>query len=61
MLDALHSFERRKSDGFGGGISTKIKNKLEEMYKKGINPDVTDLKIKVDSKNYKVNCTTNTC
>ena len=25
------------------------------MYKKGINPDVTDLKIKVDSKNYKVN------
>ena len=55
MLDALHSFERRKSDGFGGGISTKIKNKLEEMYKKGINPDATDLKIKVDSKNYKVN------
>jgi len=39
MADALHSFERRKSDGFGG---------------RGINPDVTKLKVVVDSKNYKV-------
>lgn len=25
------------------------------MYKKGINPDITDLKVIVDSQNYKVN------
>ena len=54
MGDALHSFERRKSDGFGGRMSTKIKEALVEMYKQGINPDVTDLKVNVDSKNYKV-------
>jgi hypothetical protein len=54
MADALHSFERRKSDGFGGRMSTKIKEALLEMYKKGINPDVTDLKVNVDSKKYKV-------
>lgn len=54
MVDALHSFERRKSDGFGGRMSTKIKEALKEMYDNGINPDITDLKINVDSKNYKV-------
>ena len=54
MADALHSFERRKLDGFGGRMSTKIKEALVEMYKQGINPDVTDLKVNVDSKNYKV-------
>jgi hypothetical protein len=54
MGDALHSFERRKSDGFGGRMSTKIKEALVDLYKKGINPDVTDLKINIDSKNYKV-------
>lgn len=52
--DALHSFERRKSDGFGGRMSTKIKEALMKMYNDGINPEVTDLKINVDSKNYKV-------
>ena len=54
MGDALHSFERRKSDGFGGRMSTKIKEALMNMYNQGVNPDVTDLKIDVDSKNYKV-------
>jgi hypothetical protein len=54
MADALHSFERRKSDGFGGRMSTKIKEALVKMYNDGINPDVTDLKVNVDSKNYKV-------
>lgn len=49
--DALHSFERRKSDGFGGMMSTKVKEKLLEVYKAGVNPDVTNIKIKVDSKN----------
>ena len=54
MGDALHSFERRKSDGFGGRMSTKIKEALVKMYNEGINPDVIDLKVNVDSKNYKV-------
>lgn len=34
MLDALHSFERRKSDGFGGRMSTKIKEALEKCIKR---------------------------
>jgi hypothetical protein len=54
-VDALHSFERRKSDGFGGRMSTKIKEGLMDMYNKGINPQVTDLKVNIDSVNYKVN------
>lgn len=52
--DALHSFERRKSDGFGGRMSTQINAKLRELYNQGINPDITDLKIKVDSTKYAV-------
>jgi hypothetical protein len=52
--DALHAFQSRKSDGFGGKMSTIINNKLRELYKQGINPDITNLKINVDSKNYKV-------
>ena len=52
--DALHSFERRKSDGFGGRMSTQIREALMKMYNDGINPEVTDLKVNVDSKNYKV-------
>ena len=54
MADALHSFEKRKSDGFGGRVSTQIKEALRSLYKKGINPDITKLVIKVDSKNYRV-------
>jgi len=53
-VDALHSFERRKSDGFGGYMATKIRAKMREVYNKGINPDIKDIKIKIDSKNYKV-------
>ena len=48
MGDALHSFESRKSDGFGGKMSTKINDEMRKMYKKGINPDVSDVKIDVD-------------
>ena len=54
MGDALHSFEKRKSDGFGGLMSTKIKEALTELHKNGVNPDITELKVSVDSKNYKV-------
>lgn len=52
--DLLHSFERRKSDKQGAFMATKIGNKLKELYNAGINPDVTDLKLKVDSKTYTV-------
>lgn len=52
--DALHSFESRKSDGFGGKMSTKIMEAMMKLYKKGINPDVSDVKIDIDSVNYKV-------
>lgn len=52
--DALHSFEKRRSDGFGGRMSTAINAKLRELYKKGINPDLLDLKINIDGKLYKV-------
>ena len=52
--DALHSFESRKLDGFGGKMSTKIREALMKMYNEGINPEVTELKVNVDSTNYKV-------
>jgi hypothetical protein len=52
--DALHSFERRKSDGFGGRMLTKIEEAMMKLYNRGINPDVKDVKIDVDSTNYKV-------
>lgn len=69
--DALHSFNRRKSDGFGGYMlkgnppaewspyvklnqNKGINQVLEELWKQGINPDVTDLKIDVNSKTYTV-------
>jgi hypothetical protein len=53
--DALHSFERRKSDGFGGRMKTIINKEMIKIYKKGKNPDIWGIKIQVDSKNYKVN------
>ena len=69
--DALHSFNRRKSDGFGGYMlignppsnwkeyitfnqGKSINQALQEVWNEGINPDITDLKIQVDSKNYTV-------
>lgn len=52
--DALHSFERRKSDGFGGRMSTKIREAMMKLYNDGINPDVSDIQINVDSKTYTV-------
>ena len=53
-VDALHSFESRKSDGFGGRMLTKIEEAMMKLYNRGINPDVKDIKINVDSTNYKV-------
>ena len=52
--DLLHSFERRKVDKKGAYMGTKIEKELKKLYDAGINPDVTDLKVQVDSKNYTV-------
>jgi hypothetical protein len=49
--DLLHAFERRNSDKEGALIGTQIEEKLKELYDTGINPDITDLKLNVDSKN----------
>lgn len=51
--DALHSFERRRSDKFGGRMTSKIDGYLEKVYKElKVNPDVTNISVKVDSVNY---------
>ena len=69
--DALHSFDRRLSDGFGGYMlrgnpqpewseyvkfdqGKSINQALKEVWKSGVNPDITNLKVDVDSKNYTV-------
>jgi len=69
--DALHSFNRRRSDGFGGYMLSgnppskwsqyikfnqgkSINQALQELWNDGINPDITNLKIQVDSKTYTV-------
>jgi len=56
-LDALHSFESRKSDGFGGKMSTKVNAALLDLYNKGIKPDIKKIDIKIDPVNYYVNWT----
>lgn len=55
--DLLHSFERRRSDKKGALIGSQIEEKLIEVHKAGINPDVVELIIKVDSKAYTVTWT----
>jgi len=64
--DALHSFNRRRSDGFGGYMLSgnppskwnsyikfnqgkSINQALQEVWNSGVNPDITDLKIQVES------------
>jgi len=55
--DLLHSFERRRSDKKGAHIGTQIEEKLKEVYEAGINPDVVEITIVVDSKAYTVTWT----
>jgi len=72
--DALHSFDARLADGFGGYMlrgnppskwreyikfnqGKSINETLIDLWKQGVNPDVTKLSINVDSKNYSVNWT----
>jgi hypothetical protein len=56
-LDALHSFESRKSDGFGGRMATKINAALRDLYNEGINPDILNLDIKIDPNLFRVDWT----
>jgi hypothetical protein len=56
-LDALHSFESRKSDGFGGRMATKINAALRDLYNQGINPDILNLEIKIDPNLFRVDWT----
>jgi hypothetical protein len=51
-LDALHSFESRKSDGFGGKMSTKVNAALLDLYNKGIKPDIKKIDINIDPVKY---------
>jgi hypothetical protein len=52
--DAMHSFQSRKKDGFGGKVHEKIEKKLKELYDKGINPEVKSIKVKMDESSWKV-------
>lgn len=48
--DAMHSFQSRKGDGFGGRLNTAIKAELVAFYKRGFNPTVLSLNIKMDDR-----------
>ena len=43
--DALHSFQSRKKDTFGGRMNDAVNLALLEVYEKGINPYIQSLKI----------------
>ena len=53
-LDALHSFESRQLDGFGGKMSTKVNAALLDLYNKGIKPDIKKIDINIDPVKYYV-------
>jgi hypothetical protein len=46
--DALHSFNSRRMDGFGGYLNLKVNKALEDIRKKGFNSDVKALYIQVN-------------
>lgn len=52
VYDALHSFQRRTSDGFGGRINTKVQNAIKEYKSKNSvrAVDIKSVSIKVDPK-----------
>ena len=55
--DALHSFQSRRSDGFGGRINTKVQNGIKE-YKntKGLNAvDIKKVTVNIDPNTLTVN------
>lgn len=50
VYDALHSFNARRMDHFGGYLNIKINQGLESIRKKGFNSDVKKLYIQVNPK-----------
>ncbi|MGV3610646.1 MAG: LysM peptidoglycan-binding domain-containing protein [Fluviicola sp.] len=46
--DALHSFHRRRMDGFGGFLNDKINAGLAEVRNRGFNSDLKKLYIQID-------------
>jgi len=48
VYDALHSFNSRRMDKFGGYLNAKINEGLAEIRKKGFNSDVKKLYIQID-------------
>jgi len=50
VYDALHSFNARRMDKFGGYLNVKINKGLESIRKKGFNSDVKQLYIQVNPK-----------
>lgn len=46
--DALHSFNARRMDNFGGYINSKVNKGLEDIRKKGFNSDLKQLYIQIN-------------
>lgn len=55
--DALHSFQSRRSDGFGGKINTKVQNGIKDYKKtKGLNSvDIKKVTVDIDPNTLTVN------
>lgn len=54
--DELHAFENTHGKTIGG-MSTKVNKALEDFYRRGLNPDITDVKIQMDSNTMEVKWT----
>jgi hypothetical protein len=48
--DELHAFQSTGGRTIGG-MNTKVNAELKKMYEKGINPEITDVKVVFDTKN----------
>lgn len=48
VYDALHSFNARRMDNFGGYINVKVNKGLEDIRKKGFNSDLKQLYIQIN-------------
>lgn len=51
--DELHAFQNTGGKVIGG-MNDKVRAKLEELYKNGINPEVTDVWVKMDASKMQV-------
>jgi hypothetical protein len=53
--DGMHSFQSRRSDGFGGKMNTKVNEALRKFYvETGKNPEITNIDIIMDDTLWKV-------